>query len=85
MQSERLKFADNYGFALMNAMGWIGHFGATPGFTSGAFYYPGKDAILIIHVNSNIDNPFTGNSPAEEIGKAFMELLTPTSVFQNLQ
>jgi D-alanyl-D-alanine carboxypeptidase len=79
MQSERLKFADNYGFALMNAMGWIGHFGATPGFTSGAFYYPGKDAILIIHVNSNIDNPSTGNSPAEEVGKAFMELLTPSA------
>lgn len=37
MQTERLKFEDNYGFALQEIMGWIGHFGATPGFTSAAF------------------------------------------------
>lgn len=77
IQAERLKFTDYYGFALMDIYGWLGHFGAIPGYTSGAFYYPAKEAILVIHVNSNIDNPSTGNSPAEEVGKAFMELLTP--------
>ncbi len=77
MQAERLTFADDYGFALQNVLGWIGHFGATPGFTSGAFYYPEKDAILVIHVNSNIDNPVTGTSPAQAVFIAFTELLTP--------
>ncbi len=59
MHSERVNIEDNYGFAIQGYDGWLFHFGAIQGFTTAALYHPGKDAILVIHVNSNINNPFT--------------------------
>jgi D-alanyl-D-alanine carboxypeptidase len=76
MQAERMNIQDNYGFGIQGADGWIFHFGAIQGFTTAAFYHSGMDATFVIHVNSNIDNPFTGNSPAEAVGQVFMELVT---------
>ncbi len=85
MHTERMKLIDDYGFAITSGNGWIGHTGAVPGFTTGAFYNPAKDAVLIVNVNSNMDNPQTGLGPSDAICESLMNILAPATGVSKLK
>jgi D-alanyl-D-alanine carboxypeptidase len=80
MKQERMKWVESlpsnktYGFALGYYSGWIGHSGELPGYNTVAMYFEPKDAIIIIHVNSDI------NDPAREVIKAITKILTPDNI-----
>ena len=78
-QNERLTYIEAapgvlYGFGIGELNGWIGHNGALPGYNSELFYFPPKDAVIIVHVNSDI------NTPAHSVIKAITRILTPDNI-----
>lgn len=86
MHAERIKWTvesgNMYGFTLFDAgAGWIGHNGSIPGFTTSCFYLPSKDAVIIVHVNSNIKVSASSDTPADAVFYALAEILTPQTAF----
>ncbi len=86
MHTERTKWSiesgNSYGFALFNpGGGWVGHNGAIPGFTTSCYYLTSKDAVIIVHVNSNIRVSATSDTPADAVFLALAEILTPQTTF----
>jgi len=76
---ERTKYIEaapgvKYGFAIGELSGWLGHNGSLPGYNSELFYYPARDAVVIVHVNSDIDNP------AHAVINAIAGVLTPDNI-----
>lgn len=86
MHAERIKWTaesgNAYGFAMYDiAAGWIGHDGSVPGFTTACFYLPSKDAVIVVHVNSQIYDKRTQATPADAVFIALAEILTPHTTF----
>jgi D-alanyl-D-alanine carboxypeptidase len=52
----------SYGIGLVNDMGWIGHTGQVPGYTTALYYHLRSDTAVVVEANSDIAN---GNCPGE--------------------
>ncbi len=80
MKQERINWVESlgtkksYGFALGYYSGWIGHSGELPGYNTVAMYFPPKDAIIVIHSNSDL------NDPAQAILQAVTKILSPDNI-----
>jgi D-alanyl-D-alanine carboxypeptidase len=86
MQQERLTWVTlppntpirKYGLGIGVDNGWLGHSGELPGYNTGAYYLPEKDAVMVVMVNSDIAvnkvKPMTG------IFKALTAVITPDHV-----
>ena len=71
----------SYGIGLVDDMGWIGHTGSVPGYTTTLYYHPDIKTTVAVETNSDIasgecrgqetliDDPFTGQCaiPADRI------------------
>jgi D-alanyl-D-alanine carboxypeptidase len=87
VQAEREKFIPaedlepaEYGFALFDVNGWIGHNGSLPGYQSLTVYSPKLKTTMVILLNSDID-PANGNELSTEVGKAITKVIAPKNVF----
>jgi D-alanyl-D-alanine carboxypeptidase len=69
-----------YGIGIGIDHGWLGHTGELPGYNCSAFYLPGKKAVLVVMVNSDI--PAGKSNPAPSIMKALAQVVTPGNVPQ---
>jgi D-alanyl-D-alanine carboxypeptidase len=83
-QAARLRTAEiipggaRYGFAIMNANGWIGHNGDIPGYTTVVVYLPERDATLVVMTNS--DEPH--DHAAGQLATAVTQIATPDDVYR---
>lgn len=68
----------DYGFALFNAHGWIGHNGDIPGYATVTVYLPERDATLVVMVNTDAPDPHS----AGQIATVVTELVTPENVYR---
>jgi D-alanyl-D-alanine carboxypeptidase len=68
----------SYGFAIMNANGWIGHNGDIPGYTTVVMYLPERDATLVVMTNS--DEP--QDHAAGQLATAVTQIATPDHVYR---
>lgn len=82
-QKERLSYVSpapspevNYGLAVADFSGFIGHDGQIPGYNSFMGYQPEKDATII--VLTNLYSAPDGNAPATEITKLIIQELAST-------
>ncbi len=53
----------DYGLALVDDHGWLGHTGELPGFNTTVYYHPELDATMVVEVNSDIPS---GDCPADK-------------------
>jgi D-alanyl-D-alanine carboxypeptidase len=67
----------DYGFAIDNVGGWLGHTGDIPGYTTVSLYLPERDATMVVMVNSDIPEPHA----AEQIATVVTPLATPDHVY----
>jgi D-alanyl-D-alanine carboxypeptidase len=83
-QKERLTCIPTGGYELSFGLGigcsggWYGYTGGIPGYNTGAYYLPEKDATLIVFVNSQIETPAPG--VANSIVRDFTQILTPDHI-----
>ncbi|MDT5148826.1 MAG: D-alanyl-D-alanine carboxypeptidase, partial [Mycobacterium sp.] len=83
-QAARLRTAEiipggaRYGFAIMNANGWIGHNGDIPGYTTVVVYLPERDATLVVMTNS--DEPH--DHAAGQLATAVTQIAIPDDVYR---
>jgi D-alanyl-D-alanine carboxypeptidase len=68
----------SFGLGIGCSGGWYGYTGGIPGYNTGAYYLPEKDATLIVFVNSQIEKPTPG--VANSIVRDFTQILTPDHV-----
>jgi D-alanyl-D-alanine carboxypeptidase len=68
-----------YGFALFNIAGWIGHNGSLPGYQSLTVYSPKRKTTMVILLNSDID--LSGNELSTLVGQAVTKVISPKHVF----
>lgn len=68
----------DYGFAIFDANGWLGHNGDIPGYTTVAVYLPDRDATLVVFVNTDIPEPHA----AGQVAYAVTSLVTPDHVYE---
>jgi D-alanyl-D-alanine carboxypeptidase len=88
MQKQRLTFVPfppmteqkKYGLGIGSFHGWLGHTGELPGYNTGAYYLPEKDATVVIMVNSDI--PIDGVNPVPALFRALTKVITPGHVPQ---
>jgi D-alanyl-D-alanine carboxypeptidase len=66
-----------YGFALLNAHGWIGHNGEIPGYTTVVVYLPERDATLVVLANSDVP----GEHSAGQLATLVSSIVTPDHVY----
>lgn len=86
MQKQRLTYVTfppntdqkKYGLGIGNDRGWLGHTGELPGYNTGAYYLPEKDATFVILVNSDIAT--NGVNPMPALFKALAKIVTPDNV-----
>lgn len=86
MQKQRLTWVTlppnspqhKYGLGIGYDHGWLGHTGELPGYNTAAFYLPGKDATIVIEVNSDI--AANKKDPAPALFRALTEIVTPDNV-----
>jgi D-alanyl-D-alanine carboxypeptidase len=86
MQKQRLTYVTfspntdrkKYGLGIGNDHGWLGHSGELPGYNTGAYYLPEKDATFVIMVNSDIATD--GVNPVPAFVKALAQVVTPENV-----
>jgi D-alanyl-D-alanine carboxypeptidase len=86
MQKQRLTYVTfppntdqrKYGLGIGNDHGWLGHSGELPGYNTGAYYLPEKDATFVIMVNSDIATD--GVNPVPALFKALAKVVTPDNV-----
>jgi D-alanyl-D-alanine carboxypeptidase len=69
-----------YGFALFDINGWIGHNGSLPGYQSLTVYSPKLKATMVILLNSDID-PGNGDELSTSVGEAITKVISPHNVF----
>ena len=69
-----------YGIGIGIDHGWLGHTGELPGYNCAASYLPGKKAVIVVMVNSDI--PANEVNPAPAIMKALAQVVTPGNVPQ---
>jgi D-alanyl-D-alanine carboxypeptidase len=68
----------SFGLGIGCSAGWYGYTGGIPGYNTGAYYLPEKDATIIAFVNSQIDQPDPGVASA--IVRDFTQILFPDHV-----
>ena len=86
MQQERLTWVTlppntptrKYGLGIGSDNGWLGHTGELPGYNTGAYYLPEKDAVMVVMVNSDI--PVNKDNPMPSIFKALAAVVTPDHI-----
>jgi D-alanyl-D-alanine carboxypeptidase len=67
-----------YGFAIMNANGWIGHNGDIPGYTTVVVYLPQRDATLVVMTNSDAPQ----DHAAGKLAALVTQIATPDDVYR---
>jgi D-alanyl-D-alanine carboxypeptidase len=67
-----------FGLGIGCSGGWYGYTGGIPGYNTGAYYFPEKDATIIAFVNSQIEKPEPG--VANSIVRDFTQILDPGHV-----
>jgi D-alanyl-D-alanine carboxypeptidase len=83
-QATRLQTAEvipggaGYGFAIMNANGWIGHNGDIPGYTTVVVYLPARDATLVVMTNSDVPQ----GHAAGQLATLVTQIATPDDVYR---
>jgi D-alanyl-D-alanine carboxypeptidase len=87
IQAQREKFIlaeglepAEYGFALFDINGWIGHNGSLPGYQSLTVYSPQLKTTMVILLNSDID-PGKGDELSTSVGEAITKIISPKNVF----
>ncbi len=86
MQKQRLTWvtlppntpARKYAMGIGSDSGWLGQSGEVPGYNSGGYYLPSRDATIVILVNSDI--PIGKDNPMQALFRAIAQLLTPGNV-----
>jgi D-alanyl-D-alanine carboxypeptidase len=86
MQKQRLTYVTfppntdqkKYGLGIGSDRGWLGHTGELPGYNTGAYYLPEKDATFVIMVNSDIATD--GVNPVPAFFTALAKVVTPDNV-----
>ena len=53
----------SYGIGLVDDMGWIGHTGQVPGYTTAVYYHPDIDTTVVVEANSDI---VSGSCPGQQ-------------------
>lgn len=88
-QTERLSWVSpppsagaNYGLAIADFGGWIGHDGQLPGFNSFVGYHPEKEATIV--VATNLYSAPDGSQPANEITKLIIQEISSTAGEENM-
>ena len=69
-----------YGFALFDIKGWIGHNGSLPGYQTVTVYSPRLKATMVILLNSD-ETPPSGNELSTSVGKAITKVISPKNIF----
>jgi D-alanyl-D-alanine carboxypeptidase len=69
-----------YGFALFDINGWIGHNGSLPGYQSVTVYSPRLKTTMVILLNSD-ETPASGNELSTSVGKAITKVISPKNIF----
>jgi D-alanyl-D-alanine carboxypeptidase len=67
-----------FGLGVGCSGGWFGYTGGIPGYNTGAYYLPAKDATIIAFVNSQQEKP--GPGVANSIVRDFTQILFPENV-----
>jgi D-alanyl-D-alanine carboxypeptidase len=67
-----------YGFAIMNANGWIGHNGDIPGYTTVVVYSPEHHATLVVMTNSDVPQ----DHAAGRLATVVTQIATPDAVYR---
>ena len=67
-----------YGFAIMNANGWIGHNGDIPGYTTVVVYLPEHHATLVVMTNSDVPQ----DHAAGRLATVVTQIATPDAVYR---
>jgi D-alanyl-D-alanine carboxypeptidase len=67
-----------FGLGIGCSGGWYGYTGGIPGYHTGAYYFPAKDATIIAFVNAQIEKPDPG--VANSIVRDFTQILFPENV-----
>ena len=67
-----------YGFAIFNVQGWIGHNGDIPGYATVVVYLPERDATLVVLANSDVPEPHSAGQLAYEI----TSIATPEHIYE---
>ncbi len=67
-----------FGLGIGCSGGWYGYTGGIPGYNTGAYYLPEKNATVIAFVNSQIEAPSPG--VANSIVRDFTQILYPDHV-----
>jgi D-alanyl-D-alanine carboxypeptidase len=67
-----------FGLGIGCSGGWYGYTGGIPGYNTGAYYLPSKDATIIAFVNSQQEKPAPG--VANSIVRDFTQILFPDNV-----
>ena len=57
----------DYGFAIFNVQGWLGHNGDIPGYATVVVYLPERDATLVVIANSDVPEPHSAGQLAYEV------------------
>jgi D-alanyl-D-alanine carboxypeptidase len=68
----------SFGLGVGCSGGWFGYTGGIPGYNTGAYYMPAKDATLIVFVNSQREQPEPG--VANSIVRDITKIITPENV-----
>jgi D-alanyl-D-alanine carboxypeptidase len=68
----------SFGLGIGCSGGWFGYTGGIPGYNTGAYYLPAKDATIIAFVNSQVEKPDPG--VANSIVRDFTQILFPENV-----
>jgi D-alanyl-D-alanine carboxypeptidase len=68
-----------YGFALFDIEGWIGHNGSLPGYQSLTVYSPKLKTTMVVLLNSDINPP--GEELSTLVGEAITKVISPQNVF----
>jgi D-alanyl-D-alanine carboxypeptidase len=68
----------SFGLGIGCSGGWFGYTGGIPGYNTGAYYLPAKDATIIAFVNSQVEQPEPG--VANSIVRDFTQILFPENV-----
>jgi len=68
----------SFGLGIGCSGGWYGYTGGIPGYNTGAYYFPEKDATIIAFVNSQVEKPEPG--VANSIVRDFTQILFPNNV-----
>jgi D-alanyl-D-alanine carboxypeptidase len=86
MQKERLTYVTlppntatrKYGLGIGSDNGWLGHSGELPGYNTGAYYLPDRQAVVVVMVNSDI--AVDKVNPMTIIFKALAAVIAPDHV-----